>query len=64
MVGRGQLTVGQFDEILEGKDPSKVNFNVPAKGLFLEQCQVSGTLSGRLNTLVQMWKCGRMEVWK
>jgi tRNA pseudouridine38-40 synthase len=37
MVGRGSLTTAQFTEILEGKDPAKVNFNVPAKGLFLEQ---------------------------
>jgi tRNA pseudouridine38-40 synthase len=37
MVGRGLLTVSQFEEILEGKDPSRVNFNVPAKGLFLER---------------------------
>jgi tRNA pseudouridine38-40 synthase len=37
MVGRGQLTGAAFEEILEGKDPTKVNFNVPAKGLFLER---------------------------
>jgi tRNA pseudouridine38-40 synthase len=37
LVGRGQLTGEQFEEILEGKDPVKVNFNVPAKGLFLER---------------------------
>src|SRR6201995_1435819 len=37
MVGRGHLTVEQFNEILEGRNPSKVNFNVPAKGLFLDQ---------------------------
>jgi tRNA pseudouridine38-40 synthase len=36
-VGRGQLTGAQFEEIMEGKDPSRVNFNVPAKGLFLER---------------------------
>jgi tRNA pseudouridine38-40 synthase len=35
--GRGQLTGADFDEILEGKDPARVNFNVPAKGLFLER---------------------------
>jgi len=27
----------QFEEILMGRDPSRVNFNVPAKGLFLER---------------------------
>jgi tRNA pseudouridine38-40 synthase len=37
MVGRGHLTGAQFEEILAGKDPARVNFNVPAKGLFLEQ---------------------------
>jgi len=37
MVGRGFLTTAQFNEILAGRDSSKVNFNVPAKGLFLEQ---------------------------
>jgi len=35
--GRGQLTGAQFEEILQGRDPSRVNFNVPAKGLFLER---------------------------
>ena len=44
LVGRGQLTLPEFEEILAGKDPARVNFNVPAKGLFLEQDQVSGTL--------------------
>jgi len=37
MVGRGYITTGQFEEILEGREPSKVNFNVPAKGLFLDE---------------------------
>jgi len=37
LVGRGLLTVEQFEEILMGRDPSRVNFNVPAKGLFLER---------------------------
>src|SRR5579862_6777454 len=37
LVGRGLLTVSEFEEILEGKDSSRVNFNVPAKGLFLER---------------------------
>ena len=37
MVGRGHLTTTQFSEILEGRETSRVNFNVPAKGLFLEQ---------------------------
>jgi tRNA pseudouridine38-40 synthase len=37
LVGRSQITVSQFEEILVGKDPARVNFNVPAKGLFLER---------------------------
>jgi tRNA pseudouridine38-40 synthase len=36
LVGRGVLSVSQFEEILESGDVSRVNFNVPAKGLFLE----------------------------
>jgi tRNA pseudouridine38-40 synthase len=39
LVGRGQISPGQFEEILAGKDPARVNFNVPAKGLFLECVQ-------------------------
>ncbi|MDP4214403.1 MAG: tRNA pseudouridine(38-40) synthase TruA [Bacteroidota bacterium] len=34
-VGRGILTIEDFEEIVAGKDRNKVNFNVPAKGLFL-----------------------------
>ncbi len=37
LVGRGQITMKEFEEILESKDPARVNFNVPAKGLFLER---------------------------
>ena len=37
LVGRGQLSLQEFEEILAGKDPARVNFNVPAKGLFLER---------------------------
>jgi tRNA pseudouridine38-40 synthase len=37
LVGRGQISVEQFEEILLGGDPARVNFNVPAKGLFLER---------------------------
>lgn len=36
-VGRGVLTVGAFEEIAAGKNRNRVNFNVPAKGLFLMQ---------------------------
>jgi tRNA pseudouridine38-40 synthase len=37
LVGRGQLTLSDFEKILEGKNPARVNFNVPARGLFLER---------------------------
>jgi tRNA U38,U39,U40 pseudouridine synthase TruA len=37
LVGRGQISVRQFEEILLGRDPARVNFNVPATGLFLER---------------------------
>jgi tRNA pseudouridine38-40 synthase len=37
LVGRGHISSAQFVQILEGLEPSKVNFNVPAKGLFLER---------------------------
>jgi tRNA pseudouridine38-40 synthase len=37
LVGRGQISVGQFEEILLSGDSARVNFNVPAKGLFLER---------------------------
>ena len=36
-VGRGQLTIAEFEDVLAGKDPTRVNFNVPAKGLFLQR---------------------------
>ena len=37
LVGRGHLSESQFVQILEGRDASSANFNVPAKGLFLER---------------------------
>jgi tRNA pseudouridine38-40 synthase len=37
LVGRGQVNLSRFEEILAAQDPSGVNFNVPAKGLFLER---------------------------
>ena len=36
LVGRGRLSVTAFEEILLSGDSSKVNFNVPAHGLFLQ----------------------------
>jgi len=37
LVGRGKISLSEFVEIIHGKDPSRVNFNVPAKGLYLER---------------------------
>jgi len=37
LVGRGHLSPSGFTDILESKDCTRVNFNVPAKGLFLER---------------------------
>lgn len=37
LVGRGKMSVDDFEKMAAGKDSSKVNFNVPAKGLFLEK---------------------------
>jgi len=37
LVGRGQITLDEFEEILNGKDSARVNFNVQARGLFLER---------------------------
>lgn len=37
LVGRRKLNLDEFGGILEGRDALRVNFNVPAKGLFLER---------------------------
>lgn len=37
LAGRGLISPSQFEEILVSQDSTKVNFNVPAKGLFLER---------------------------
>lgn len=36
-VGRGQITIDQFKNIVEAKDCSKADFSVPGKGLRLER---------------------------
>ena len=36
-IGRGRLQVEQFEKIIKEKNPSKVDFSVPAKGLFLNR---------------------------
>jgi tRNA pseudouridine38-40 synthase len=43
-VGRGRVTIDAFKKIIEGKDCSKVDFAVPAKGLFLEKVEYPGNL--------------------
>lgn len=37
LVGRGQISHSDFLDIIHSKDVTRVNFNVPAKGLFLER---------------------------
>jgi tRNA pseudouridine38-40 synthase len=37
LVGRNKLTISQFEQIIQTKDPSLVNFSVPGHGLFLIQ---------------------------
>jgi tRNA pseudouridine38-40 synthase len=44
LVGRGCISMENFEEIAEGKDSNRVNFNVPAKGLFLVNVQYPGKL--------------------
>jgi len=34
-VGRGKIGLEEFRQIIEGKDNTKANFDVPGKGLFL-----------------------------
>ncbi|MEI7596864.1 MAG: tRNA pseudouridine(38-40) synthase TruA [Bacteroidota bacterium] len=36
-VGRGRISLGDFDLIIESKNRQKAGFSVPAKGLFLEK---------------------------
>ncbi len=62
MVGRGLLTVAQFEEILEGRDPSQVNFNVPAKGLFLERVRYPENYQLGDITSVRVWEYGSVGV--
>ena len=58
MVGRGFLTMEQFNKILEGSDPSKVNFNVPAKGLFLNQIRYPQHYHLNRYERLEEWKFG------
>ena len=46
LVGRGIISVEDFDQIAAGKAGSNVNFNVPAKGLFLVRVEYPGGLMG------------------
>ncbi len=44
LIGRKKLTLETLDEIVQSKDVSRVNFNVPAKGLFLEKVEYPSSL--------------------
>jgi hypothetical protein len=43
-VGRGKISLAQFEEIIQAKDSSKANFAVPGKGLFLVEVQYPDSL--------------------
>jgi tRNA pseudouridine38-40 synthase len=43
-VGKGKITVEQFEEIIVAKDRSKAGMSAPAKGLFLTDIEYPGTL--------------------
>jgi tRNA pseudouridine38-40 synthase len=47
LTGRGIISLEGFEKIAMEKDQSKVNFNVPAKGLFLEHVRYPERLNGR-----------------
>lgn len=36
-VGRGKLTVGEFEDLIRLKDATRADFSVPGKGLFLQK---------------------------
>lgn len=40
-VGRGKLSLQEFREVIEGRDPARVDFSVPSGGLFLVQVKFS-----------------------
>ncbi len=40
-VGRGKISIEDLKQIIEGRDCSKANFAVPAKGLFLMKVEFS-----------------------
>jgi tRNA pseudouridine38-40 synthase len=45
LVGRGQISHSDFTDIIHSKDVTRVNFNVPAKGLFLERVRYPDRLN-------------------
>ena len=44
LTGRGSLSPEDFESIARAEDRSKVNFNVPARGLFLEKVRYPGNV--------------------
>jgi tRNA pseudouridine38-40 synthase len=45
-VGRGKIGVGEFEEIIEGRDCTRADFAVPAHGLFLAEVEYPKNLFG------------------
>jgi tRNA pseudouridine38-40 synthase len=43
-VGRGLITMGEFENIVRAKDCSKASFSTPAKGLFLVMVEYPSTI--------------------
>ncbi len=46
-VGRGRISIEEFKQIIEGRDCSKADFAVPAKGLFLKKVEFPDTILGK-----------------
>lgn len=48
-VGRGKIGLEEFRQIIEGKDNTKANFDVPGKGLFLTAVRYGNSESSIVN---------------
>ena len=48
-VGRGQLSINDFIDIIEAKDRSRAGYSVPAKALFLEEVAYPREIVGKEN---------------
>jgi tRNA pseudouridine38-40 synthase len=51
-VGREQITIKAFRDIIEGKDCSRADFSTPAQGLFLNRVYYNDTLKPLLSATV------------